>query len=93
MADLLSQVVMLNLDDVNDIDVEHFGDGKYALRIGDNMIVCKCYEDLKTICLNIQSAFEKLLKLKLDDCRTPEETISAVNDNFKSILKVYGGAK
>ena len=91
--ELLSQVIELNLDDVNDIAVEHFGDRKYSIRIGENTIVCKCYEDLKTICLNIQSAFEKMLKYKLDNCKTTEETISAVNDNFKSILKVYGGAK
>ena len=91
--ELLSQVIELNLDDVNDVSISSIGNGKYELYIGDVCIVCKCYEDLKTICLNIQSAFEKMLKYKLDNCKTTEETISTVNDNFKSILKVYGGAK
>ncbi len=91
MADLLSQVIELNLADVNEVSISAIGNGKYELYIGDVCVTLKCHADLKALCLNIQSAFEKLLKLKLD--KTPEETISAVNDNFKSILKVYGGAK
>ena len=80
MADLLSQLILLDLDDVNDIEIKKFGSGYYELRIGDIIAVCKTEQDLKTCCLNIQSAYEKF-------ANTINETFNGVLESFKAGAK------
>jgi hypothetical protein len=90
MADLLSQNIVLNLDDVNGVEISPIGDGRYELYIGDICITCKCRSDLKTLCLNIQSAYEKTLRFseELEKADTPLETVRVIHETLNKLAGV-----
>lgn len=95
MTNLISQNIILNSEDANDIKISPNGDGSYEIRIGGLFINFRNYQDLKRFCLNIESEFEKFnaRHIELYDCKTPESTISYVNSQFKKILDNWSGEK
>jgi hypothetical protein len=80
MADLTGINVFLNKDDVNDVSISPVGDGTYELRIGDFIITARSYLELKTLCLNVQSAFEKTLRNRQDT----HNVITGILECFKA---------
>ena len=84
MADLTGINVFLNKDDVNDVSISPVGDGTYELRIGDFIITARSYLELKTLCLNVQSAFEKTLRFsnELARAKTTPETIKVIHEGL-----------
>lgn len=83
MADLTGINILLNADDVNDVSISSVGDGTYELRIGDFIITTRFYSDLKTLCLGIQSAYEKTLKNK----EQINKVITGILEGFKAGAK------
>lgn len=86
MSNLISQVIELNLDDVNNVNISAIGNGKYELYIGDTCITLKCHEDLKTLCLNIQSAYEKHMELH-KQFFPKTKVFDGILENFKAGAK------
>ena len=84
MADLISQNVMYSLDDVNDIEISAVGDGTFELRAGEDIRTFKNKQDLKTYCLNVQSAYEKTLRFsnELARAKTTPETIKVIHEGL-----------
>jgi len=80
MADLTGINVFLNTDDVDDVSISSVGDGTYELRIGDFIITTRSYLELKTLCLGIQSAFEKTLRNR----QNTHNVITGILECFKA---------
>lgn len=86
MTELLSQVIELNLADVNDVSISSIGNGKYELYIGDVCIVCKCHEDLKTLRANVNGAYEKHMELH-KQFFPKTKVFDGILENFKAGAK------
>ncbi len=87
MSNLISQVIEFNLDDVNDVSISSIGNGKYELYIGDVCITLKCHADLKALCLNIQSAYEKHMRLHSQLFPGNTEVFDSILEKFKAGAK------
>jgi hypothetical protein len=84
MGNLISQNIMYSLDDVNDIEISAVGDGTFELRAGDDIRTFRNKQDLKTYCLNVQSAYEKTLRFSEDlaKAKTPPETVRVIHEGL-----------
>lgn len=84
MSNLISQNIEYSLEDVNDVEISSVGNGTYELRTGDDIRTFKNKQDLKTYCLNVQSAYEKTLRFsnELARAKTTPETIKVIHEGL-----------